>query len=186
MVFWRTMGVFQRVALATLLAAVLFFLVNLGLGVAQADFDAETIQTGDRTMLSLEQREGRQVYLTPGETASLFDFYPSDLVCEMKDSEGRAIKGHLISNDHRLVDAWNLHWGVKGFEAPRTGVYELSCRDKADRRYPLVLARPSRTKTYAASPPFALFLLVLAAMTFVTSRGVVWLRNRWRSSRSRA
>ena len=183
---WRTSGVFQRVALAIVAATAVFFLVNLGLGIAQADFDAEIIQAGSTTTLSLQRGETREVYLTAEESAPLnFDFYPSDLACEMQDSEGRVVIGHLISDDRRLIDAWSSHWGVEAFEAPRTGDYELLCRDNADRRYPLVVARPSRTETYGATPGFALFLLVLAALLFAVTSGVALVQNLWRSVRSR-
>lgn len=153
------------------------------IGVLQADFDATTLESGSSFRVQLDEGEARSVYLTPEESHPLnFNFYPNDLDCRIQASDGDVVEGEGLRDEKRLVDAWSMHWGVASFTAPASGTYELTCRDQADRTYPLVLASPSRIDPTNVRPSFGLLLLLLVLVPFVVALFVGGRRDRLRAS----
>ena len=172
----------QRIALLLFTAAAVYLLVTVILARREADPDHEFFESGEPVHLQLDAGEGKSVYLTAWESEPLnFDFYPSDLNCHMR-SGGAPVDGTHIYDEKRFIDGWRIHWGVENFRAESSGWHTLVCRDRADRAYPLVLAKPSTYLGAQTPPGFALFLLVFAAVPLgvvLLVRGLLW----WGASR---
>jgi len=180
---WRRWGWGRRVLSLLFATALVYFVVLVVLGLLQADFDARTFTSESPTSVRLEEGETRNVYLRPEESASLnFDFYPSDLECQMEASGGPRIEGDVLPDERRLVNAWRTHWGVESFTSATSDTFELVCRDMSDRRYPLVLAKPARFGPYGEPPVFGLFLLTIAFVAIVVGFAVGSWRDRSRPS----
>jgi hypothetical protein len=153
------------------------------IGLFQADFDATTFESGSSFRVQLDEGEARSVYLTPEESHPLnLDFYRSDLDCRMQGSDGDVVGGEVLRDEKRLVDGWSMHWGVTSFTAAASGTYEVTCRDQADRTFPLVLASPSRIDPTNVSPSFGLLLLLLVLVPFAVALFVGSRRDRSRAS----
>ena len=184
MKLWRRWGWVRRGLFLTSLAALVYFGVLVGLAFLQADFDAHTFTAGVEEDLQLAAGETRSVYLTPEESHPLnFDFYPSDLSCEMTSRDGAKIEGELLRDERRRIDGWRMHWGVESFTATEAGEYELTCRDMSNRSYPLVLAKPGRSSGPSTAPGFGLVLFAVSLVVLGLSLLVGRTRDR-RMSRS--
>jgi hypothetical protein len=182
MKLWRQASWIQRMAFGHLVASLAYFLVQVTLGLRQADFDYRTFDSGKPFAIELSEGERRNVYLTPDESAPLnFDFYPSDLNCEMRGAGGASDAGSEIYEEHRLVNGWEDFWGVESFQAPVAGRYELLCTDQAGRTYPLVLARPSSARIYGVYPGFGLILVGVTAIVFTVTMLVTRRRRGMRA-----
>ncbi|MDQ4024068.1 MAG: hypothetical protein M3217_01035, partial [Actinomycetota bacterium] len=69
----------------------------------------------------------------------------------------------------RLVDGRRWHWGGHSVSAETDGTHEILCRDRGDRTYPLVLARPAVVGPYRAWPGFGLFLVLIAGVVVLAT-----------------
>lgn len=176
---WRQAGWVRRMALVLFGAALIYAASQIVLGRMQADFDYLTFSAGKPYSVHLAPEERRNVYLTAEESLPLnFDFYPSDLTCEMQGPDRVVDPGTEIYAEHRLVDGWNSFWGVESFEAAVAGEHELLCIDHSDRTYPLILARPSSSRTYGVYPEFGVLLVTIAGILLATTWLVAGRRSK--------
>jgi hypothetical protein len=169
-IWTRRGGWGRRIALTLLAALLLYGGTQVALGLLQADFDHRTFDSGEPENLQLDEGARLNVYLTPGASAPLnFDFYASDLDCELTGPDTTVLHGTEIHDEHRFVDGWRSHWGVEAFNATESGAHELLCTDRGHRTYPLILARPSSIKTYRVHPRFGLVLVVLSGIVLTAT-----------------
>lgn len=108
----------------------------------------------------LEHGDHRMVYLGAAESAGFsFDVYPGDFTCSATGSRGDFSLERI--DQLRLLNVWQDHMAIGSFEAPVSGVYEVSCEGPDAE---LVIAKPARFMVGWASPQFAMLLVMPVAL----------------------
>lgn len=157
--WWRARR--RRVVITALLGlGVMFFAVNVFLAIGQWDPTRSSFRSGAPVEVELMSGDHRVVYLGAAESVVLrFDVYPSDFSCSVAGPSGEFAlepKGRT-----RLLNVWEGHMAVGSFEAPTSGIYQVSCDGPEGE---LVIARPARFMVGWASPQLAMLLLMPVAL----------------------
>lgn len=153
----------RKAAAAAVCLSVLFVAVNVVLALGQWDPGRTVLRPGTSLELSLERGDRRIVYLGAAETGYLsFDFYPSDFACSAVSPLGAVVLEPV--DQLRLLNVWENHRAVGSFEAPATGLFELSCRGPG---VELLVARPERFRVGWASPQFAMLIATVVVVVAV-------------------